>query len=126
MVGAGLVPGWRRPPAGFVLGALLALCLHDWLALVASMIRDSALRRKPQRIRHPQALANLDRRRLLTVNVDSLLVSVGRRADDGTSVARRATSGASKFRRSSRWRSAIDTQVKDVFHGNRSYVAPVA
>ena len=66
-----------------------------------------------------------------TVNVDSLLVSVLVGVlTMGTFwvMARRATSGVpSKFQAFIEMAVGfIDTQVKDVFHGNRSFVAPVA
>lgn len=66
-----------------------------------------------------------------TVNVDSLLVSVLLGVlTIGTFwlVGRRATAGVpSKFQAFIEIVvSFIDTQVKDVFHGNRSFVAPIA
>ncbi|TWG89745.1 F-type H+-transporting ATPase subunit a [Luteimonas sp. J16] len=66
-----------------------------------------------------------------TLNVDSLLVSVVVGVlTMGTFwvVARRATSGVpSRFQAFIEMAVGfIDTQVKDVFHGNRSFVAPVA
>src|SRR5690606_37486379 len=130
--------GWRRPACGIRAGwgAGGPPGLHDWLALVASMIRDllRAAGESPSEyvthhLKHWQI--SIGDGAFWTVNVDSLLVSVLVGVlTMGTFwlMARRATSGVpSKFQAFIEMAVGfIDTQVKDVFHGNRSFVAPVA
>src|SRR5690606_41636037 len=115
--------------------------LDHWLALVAWAIRasgidapvraagDSPSDYVTHHLRHWQV--SIGDGAFWTINVDSLLVSVLIGVlTIGTFwlVGRRATAGVpSKFQAFIEIVVGfIDTQVKDVFHGNRSFVAPIA